>query len=708
MKSLSIFSLLEGIFSRASALVLLAFSVISHGQAAGLMTPKGASESLDLLEHHVEVVIENGYAITSIEQVFYNKEAKHAQAIYSFPVPRGAAVGEFSYWINNRPIAAEVVEKQKARDIYEQEKQAGRNTALVEKDQYRSFDIAIANIHTEQKVRTKLTYIQAVHIDTGIGRYVYPLENGGVDEQSLQFWTQNDKVKEAFSFTLNFRSAYPVADFRLPKHPEAAIKQISEQQWQVSIAKNNAAQANMAVTPADPEAIQPQLQQRPSTNGKGYAQRLDTDIVVYWRYPQDHPAHVDLLTYKKPGARKGTYMLTITPGDDLKQIVEGRDWIFVLDYSGSMQGKYHTMVEGVKKGLSGLNPEDRFRIVIFDSRAKETTAGFMHATATNVQDAIRQLESYTVGSSTNLYDGMEKAIKLIDADRTTALLLVTDGVTNTGKTEKREFLNLLQKADVRLFTFVMGNSANQPLLNGMTDASSGFAVNISNSDDIVGKIMEATSKLKHAAMHDVDITITGMKVTDQSPANIGSVYRGQQLIVFGHYWDEKGDNSNVSQVSIELSAKVAGEKVSYTTQFALGNEQKQSRSNPELERLWAFSKIEELENSLQYFGHDLDTEQAITEIALEYGLVTNYTSMLILEEALYESYGIERNNKKRVETEALAREQRKLAGAQNNRVDQHQPMYNTPASNHSGGGGSIHFVVILLLVLLAWYRQAKR
>jgi Ca-activated chloride channel family protein len=256
----------------------------------------------------------------------------------------------------------------------------------------------------------------------------------------------------------------------------------------------------------------------------------------------------------------------------------------------------------------------------------------------------------------------------------------------------------------------MGNSANKPLLQGMTEVSSGFAVNISNSDDIVGRIMEATSKLSHAAMHDVEVKISGIKVSEQSPSRIGSVYRGEQLIIFGHYWGGSDDKEN--QVSIALTAKVGGKKVAYDTSFVLDSNRTQSNENPELERLWAFSKIEELENSMHYFGENSDTEQAITDIALEFGLVTDYTSMLILEEQQYESYGIERRNQQRVETEHRARESRKQSGVQNNRVDTKKPMHSKPASNHrnggGSGGGSIHIYGLLLLMVLVGFRRYEK
>ena len=104
--------------------------------------------------------------------------------------------------------------------------------------------------------------------------------------------------------------------------------------------------------------------------------RLDTDIAVYWRQAEAEPARVDMVAYKPDSAGRGTFMLTLTPGMDLKPIVEGRDWVFVLDRSGSMSGKIATLAEGVSRTLGQLRPEDRFRIVYFNDQAAELTNGF--------------------------------------------------------------------------------------------------------------------------------------------------------------------------------------------------------------------------------------------------------------------------------------------------------------------------------------------
>jgi Ca-activated chloride channel family protein len=521
-------------------------------------------------------------------------------------------------------------------------------------------------------VRIRLTYIQPVHIDTSVGRYVYPLEEGGVDEQKMSFWTYQDSVEASFSFNLSFRSSWPIDEFRLPQHPQASVQQLSDGEWNVSMVAETPTPEEGSATGTAPAAVH----------------RLDKDIVVYWRQVQGLPGSVELVTYKENPGQRGTFMLTLTPGDDLEPITRGRDWVFVLDISGSMEGKFQSLIEGVNRGLANLNPDDRFRIILFNNQPREITHGFENAIPGNVQNAIRVLESNQPNSGTNLFAGLNLGIHSLDTDRSSALVLVTDGVANLGYTEKQEFLDLLEQTDVRLFSFVLGNSANRPLLESMARVSNGFAINVSNSDDIAGKLLEATSRLTHEALHDIDLRIAGVKVGDLTPEQFGSLYRGQQLIVFGHYWGS-------GEANLSLDGRVSGRYRNYSTVFEFPEV---ATLHPEIERVWAFAKIEGLQNRLDYFGEDADIEQAITDIAVENGLVTDYTSMIVLREERFQELGINRLNRSRVEKEQLARQDRKVKGIRNNQVDNSQPMYAEPRASHGNGGGA--FDIWMLLVLL--------
>ena len=118
---------------------LIVLTLAGHAYAAGLLTPKaGGIPSLDIRDHKVKVIIEDGYAITTVEQVFHNPHNQDIEAIYSFPVPEECAVSEFTMWIDGKPVHGEVLEQKKARKVYEDQKAANKNTGITEKNEYKT------------------------------------------------------------------------------------------------------------------------------------------------------------------------------------------------------------------------------------------------------------------------------------------------------------------------------------------------------------------------------------------------------------------------------------------------------------------------------------------------------------------------------------------------------------------------------------------
>ncbi len=675
------------------------------GFAAGLLTPVNSGlPELKIQEHHVEVVVEDGFVVTSVTQEFNNPHTQDLEAVYSFPVPEKAAVGEFTYWIDGQPVHGEVLEKKQARQVYEEEKAAGREAAITEQDSYRTFDISVSPVRAGQSVKIRLVYIQPAFTDTGIGRYVYPLEEGGVDEQKQAFWTRNEVVEGNFSFKFFLRSGYPVDGVRLPNHPQAQVTQLSPQEWQVEMINASQQQAMSVDDVVAPEQLAEVINQEHQAavqSTQPTVTRLDKDIVLYWRLQPDLPGAVDLVTYKPEGSSKGTFMMTFFPGDDIKPITRGRDWVFVLDISGSMEGKYATLLEGVRQGLGKLKAGDRARVIVFNNQARDISGGFIPVTPESVVQLLSKLEATKPNHGTNLYAGLEKALSGLNPDNSTAVVLITDGVANVGVTEKEKFLKLLEYADVRLFTFIMGNSANRPLLEAMTKVSQGFADSVSNSDDILGKIMLAANKLTHHAMRDVELKIDGVRVSDVTPETIGSLYRGQQLIVMGHYW-QAGD------AKITLTGKIGGEKRKYQTRVRFADN---SELHPELERLWAYAAISNLQDKMDYLGESADTQQAIIDIAKEYGLVTDYTSMVVMRQESFEARGIEQRNHKRIEREQAQREVRRQQAVRDNRADRKEPMYKNNRPSFGGGGSMSYWMMLgmlLLMVVKLWKDRPRK
>lgn len=671
--------------------------------ASGLMTPINGHNELQIKDHSVSVTIEDGYAITTVENEFYNSSSQDLEAIYEFPVPEGGMVAEFTLWIDGQPVIGEVVEKERAKKLYEQEKAAGHDVGLTEKQSFYRFESRVSPVRAQQSTKTRLVYLQAADIEGGIGRYVYPLEDGGTDEEKLSFWKTDSKVHGKFNFDLNLRSGFPVDALRAPAHSHAQINQHDAQNWrlrinktgkqEVAIKQSRSIESKQDTRDEVFRDLEHQEQETKASN------QLNQDIVVYWRLAPNLPGSIELVAHREPNKRRGTFMLTVTPGIDLQPITEGRDWVFVLDRSGSMQGKYNTLMDATAQTLRQLGTNDRFKIILFSSSVEALTTDWVTADQISIDKVSKALNNSRPDGGTDMYAGIDAAINGLDRDRTASIILITDGVANLGKTEKKDFLGLMEKHDVRLFTGVMGNGANRPLLDSMTRVSGGFATSVSNSDDIMGVLISAIEKVKYQALHDVELTINRLKTRDIVPEQPTTLYRGEQMVIFGHYFGDE-------QAEVVLNAKISGEEKEYRTHF---NFPKEATSNPEIERLWAYAQIQSLQEQAEYLGvNKSEYRSPIVDTAIEYGLVTDFTSMLVMSDEQFEKHGIERRNKTRRAIEQQAAEQRKSNPVQSKRVDQHQSAFNSNRTNYSGGGGGAFGpfgLLILLPLLVAFLRK---
>jgi Ca-activated chloride channel family protein len=398
-------------------------------------------------------------------------------------------------------------------------------------------------------------------------------------------------------------------------------------------------------------------------------------------------------------------MVVVTPGASLQRIADGTDWTFVLDKSGSMSGdKIATLANGVCKVINKMSPLDRFRIITFDSRAYDFTEGYIMATPENVYSAIERIKTIQADGSTALYEGLKKAYKGLDEDRVTGIILVTDGVANVGPTRQAHFKDLLRNYDIRLFTFVMGNSANEPLLEMLAKESGGFAMNISSNDDIIGRIIQAKAKVLHECIYDVELKFSGEKVQDLTPVKIGNLFMGQQIVCFGRY-------NGSGEVELEFKGKIAGNEEVWSCKAFLPET---DRDNPELERLWALSSIEDIMSEIREKGEKESLRQKVVDMGTHFSLVTDYTSMLVIREDEMESLGIKRRNAQRVSTERQAQVVRGQSPVKNYRVDSDPGRQGGSNSSGSGmfGGARAHNVGtgpvgLLFLGIAAWIRRRK-
>jgi Ca-activated chloride channel family protein len=687
---------MEGYMKRIFLAILTLLSVPTVFAAGTLTAVTAGNAPIQIKEHVVNVVIDNGFARTEVLQTFFNPNDKDLEAVYGFPVPASASLAEITIQNRDRTLNGEVIAGDEAKKVYAEERAAGNDAGLGEcsctkqKDdiEYNSYKFSVSPVRAKSETKIRFVYYQPLTIDSGMGRYVYPLQEGGTEETGKNFWTRNPKVEEHFTVNVELRSGWPVDEVRTPGADDAKVTKLADGHYKVVLDRT--------------------------------ATSLDHDFVFYYRLAENLPGRVELMTYKPKADQPGTFMLTVTPGSDLAPIGElpassktsgmtysesitvssiaGADYIFVLDVSGSMERKLPTLARGVQQALTHFRSGDRFRIFVFSTRARELTNGFVNANPESVAEWSANVQKLQTEGGTNVYAGLEAGLHAVEADRATSILLVTDGVTNEGIVDPKEFYALLKKYDVRVFGFLMGNNANWPLMRLIAETSGGFYDAVSNDGDIVGAILLAKSKIVSEAMHDAKLTIDGVKTSDRTDDVVTKIYRGQQLVIFGRY--DKGGPANVT-----LAAKMTGQDATYTTRFDFPDV---STDYPELERMWAMAGIERVVmREMAGFVSPDDAKKSIRDLGIKYQLVTDYTSMIVLSDGDFAKRGIERTNAARVAVEEKARSSRGAPAS--TRVDGSRPMFGGPAATTKGGGALDPMVAILAAIaaFAVWRTRSK-
>ncbi|WP_428306872.1 VIT and vWA domain-containing protein [Lacipirellula sp.] len=596
----------------AIAMMALATPVFAAGQ---LIADGGLGGVLETKEHDVRVVVNNGIAVTEVEQVFVNKEDRIVEALYVFPVPKSASVANFSMWINGKEMIGEVVEKERAREIYNSYKQVKRDPGLLEQVNYKRFEMRIFPIPARGEQRVKVTYYQELEVDHDWATYVYPLatlaDNQKVDERTTG----------RFSFSLEAKSEVPITAMESPSHGDDFV-----------IAQHSDAysQASLEVDGGD----------------------LSRDVVVSYRL-QRPQSGIDLITSKEAGD-DGYFMMTITAGQELEQQEKGMDYVFVLDVSGSMalDGKLGTSRRSIESFIEALGPEDRMEVMTFNLQPNLLFKELKSADEAAHAAAKEFLQSQQARGGTILRPALQTAYKYRDTDRQLNVVLLSDGITEAG--EHRELLQLIadRPAGSRVFSIGVGNEVNKPLLEQIARESGGLAAFLSPGDDFQRQAQAFRRKLTRPAMSQLNLQFAGVDVYDVEPQELPDLYHGSPVRVFGRYRDG-------GKLQVSMNAEVLGKPVDESFDATLPEV---DDANPEIERTWASHRVERLMNDERRSGSPGSLRNQIVELCEGYSIVSEYASFIVLEnDAEYQRWSIERKNEARMARDGAALQSRREA-----------------------------------------------
>jgi len=538
---------------------------------------------LPIKYHRVEVEIDNQVAQVEIDQAFLNEADFALEATYIFPLPEDAAISDFAMYVDGERLEGRILDKEKARAIYEDIVRRRQDPALLEYVGRNMFQAQVFPIPAHSERRIQIAYTQVLSQDSGLVRFVYPLNTEKFSPRPL----------EEVTISVDVRSQAPIRAVYSPSH-DIAISRQSETHVTASYEASD-------VTPT-------------------------TDFELFYSLSSEDIG-ASLITYRQ-GGEDGFFLLLVAPKADFgRQEVVAKDVMMVVDVSGSMAGeKLEQAQEAVQFILDHLNPDDRFNILAFSTGVDLYASTLQSAgRADDAEDFVRGL---TAMGGTNINDALLQALGKLPGERPEIIVFLTDGLPTVGVQEAGPIIVNVREAagpTVRLFAFGVGDDVNTVLLDSIAQENRGASDYVRPGEDIAQTVSGFYEKVSTPVLTDISLDFGDINVLDVYPQPLPDLFAGSQLVVVGRY---RGEGT----VTLGLSGVANGEEQT----FSYGGQvfPAESREMDFLPRLWATRKIGYLLNQIRLYGTEQELVDEIVDLSLRYGVMTPYTSFLVEEDEI--------------------------------------------------------------------------
>jgi len=536
---------------------------------------------LEVRYHHVDVTIQNMSALTAIDQEFYNPTGRRLEGTYIFPIPEGAVIDKFSMFIDGKEVQAEMLDATRARTIYEDIVRRMIDPALLEYYGKALFKARIFPIEPNGAKRVKISYRQTLDRDNGAIGYVYPLNT--------------EKFSAAPVREVSVRVSIAAGD---------AIKNVYSPTHEVDIVRKDPTHATVSFEAHD---VKP-----------------DRDFGLY--YTTASPKFgLSLLTHAAPG-EDGYVFLNVSPALSTQEIDE-KDVTFVLDVSGSMAG---AKMEQARKSLlfciANLNPGDRFEIIRFSTEAQALFGALTRANRPALDKAREFVSSLRPIGGTNIEEALDMALRGGDGTRRHTVLFVTDGKPTIGQTDETALLDAVKRSGAthtRIFTLGIGDDLNTHLLDGLTDLTHAYRTYVKSGEDLEVKLSDLYAKLQSPVLTDVKIEVTGgVRLAKTYPRELPDLFHGSSLTVLGRF-------TGTGTAVVVLSGMLRGTPRRFTYDCTFSSS---ATGTDFIPPLWAARRVGYLLDQIRLHGQDKEIVDECTSLARQYGIITPYTSYLILED----------------------------------------------------------------------------
>ena len=557
--------------------------------AQGMLSPTDTSMGpLGIKYQRVSAEIIDGAAVTKVEQVFVNSSNRQLEAHYVFPLPRGAALQEFYLWINGKRTKGEMLEKQKATDIYEGIVRRLQDPGLLEYVDTDAFRARVFPVPANGEQKIELTFSQVLDFNAGLYQYHYPLGAGTRGAPKLT-------VKQDFTFSATIKSKVPLRSIYSPTH-KLGVSRKGE---------------NEAVTGLELGA------------GADISKDLDLFFTV-----SDKSIGLTFMSHRPDPEQPGYFMALISPKTDIKaEDVISKRVTFVIDTSGSMMGDRMKLArDSLKYCVQKLNAKDEFNVVRFSTDVEALFEKPQQASEGNIKKALEFVSGLEAIGGTAIDEAMVRALKdgANRGDKPHMVMFITDGHPTVGETDEAAISKDAKAANQgsRVFTFGVGDDLNARLLDRMAEEGSGTADFARDGKDFEVKIGGFFDKVANPVLSDLALDLNAFGAYDVYPKKLGDLFKGAQLVVMGRYRTPKDG-------TVLLTGQFNGKKQVFEYR---GDATKESKQFDFVPRLWAIRKVGYLLEEIRLRGEKPELREEIVALGKKYGIVTPYTSYLVVED----------------------------------------------------------------------------
>ena len=572
-------------------------------------------DRLPLKGTEVNVHISGVIADVTVTQHYRNEGQRAIEAKYVFPGSTKAAVNGLNVRLADRLITAQIREKQQAQIEYDTAKKEGKTAALLEQHLPNVFQMNVANILPGDDIQVELHYTELLVPQSGNYQFVFPTVvgpryNSPQSSQVNATWVAQPVLRAAVAPSTTFKMKVAI-------DTPMGIKEVRSRTHGIDVRKgdeknNEDKHADIALTQSA----------EPADN---------RDFVLDYRLAGEK-IESGLMLFKGQGGEGGAtaenfFLAMVEPPKSVAATaITPRDYIFVVDISGSMHGfPLDTAKVLLRELLGGLRTSDTFNVLLFSGSNKMLSPHSVPATRANIEQALATIQNYSGSGSTELIPALKRVYaepKQPDVSRT--VVVVTDGYV----TVEREAFELVRKnlSQANVFAFGIGSSVNRSLMEGLARAGMGEPFVITDPVQATEQAARFRRMVESPVLTSVKAKFEGIDVYDVEPAALPDVMGERPVIVFGK-WRANADGVAKGRIFIEGRSANGPYRQELKVDGAVRQDTAALRS------LWARHRIASLSDQETLEGGD-SFKQRITDLGLQYSLLTQYTSFIAVDKVV--------------------------------------------------------------------------